>query len=127
MENRVFGGDLLPRNDEEDDCQGRQTCFLAGDGRVNEQPNLSVMHTLFVREHNRIAQQLVAMNSHWDNEKVYQGSVCLENSLRDMSCLSELRNNVKCTVHRRRVAYSMPNTSTSSTTNSFPRFLGNSI
>ena len=72
VETRAFGGDLLPRNNDEEDCQGQTTCFLAGDGRANEQPNLAVMHTLLVREHNRIAQQLVAMNSHWDNEKVYQ-------------------------------------------------------
>ena len=72
VETRAFGGDLLPRNNDEEDCQGQTTCFLAGDGRANEQPNLAVMHTLFVREHNRIAQQLVAMNSHWDNERVYQ-------------------------------------------------------
>ena len=72
MERRAFGGDLLPPNNYKEDCQGQRTCFLAGDVRANEQPNLAVMHTLFVREHNRIAQQLVTMNSHWDDKKVYQ-------------------------------------------------------
>ena len=47
-------------------------CFAAGDSRVNEQMLLASMHTLWAREHNRIAKLLRRYNRHWNGEKVYQ-------------------------------------------------------
>ncbi|XP_040468672.1 eosinophil peroxidase-like [Falco naumanni] len=47
-------------------------CFLAGDSRANEMLELTCMHTLFLREHNRLARQLKRLNPHWNGEKVYQ-------------------------------------------------------
>ena len=47
-------------------------CFLAGDVRSNEQTALASIHTLFVREHNRIAKILGAINPQWNGETIYQ-------------------------------------------------------
>ncbi|KAM4692008.1 LOW QUALITY PROTEIN: peroxidasin homolog [Rhinophrynus dorsalis] len=46
-------------------------CFLAGDHRANEQLGLTSMHTLWFREHNRIAGRLLELNPHWGWRKVY--------------------------------------------------------
>ncbi|XP_076365684.1 peroxidasin homolog pxn-2-like isoform X3 [Tachypleus tridentatus] len=49
-------------------------CFTAGDARVNELPSLTAMHTIWLRQHNRLANHLTLYNLHWDDEKVYQES-----------------------------------------------------
>ena len=54
------------------ECLGGHNCFLAGDVRVNEQLGLLTMHTIWMREHNRIADELERLNTRWDSETVFQ-------------------------------------------------------
>ncbi|GBP71459.1 Chorion peroxidase [Eumeta japonica] len=56
-------------------CRGgalSATCFKSGDGRVNEHPGLVAAHIVWVKQHNRIAQELSRLNPHWSDEKLYQ-------------------------------------------------------
>eukprot|EP00094_Tigriopus_californicus_P004962 TCALIF_04778-PA protein Name:"Similar to Pxn Peroxidasin (Drosophila melanogaster)" AED:0.07 eAED:0.07 QI:0/0/0/0.33/1/1/3/0/685 len=46
--------------------------YHAGDTRAMENPALASMHTLFLREHNRIAEQLHNMDPSLDDEEIYQ-------------------------------------------------------
>ncbi|KAG9354014.1 hypothetical protein JZ751_012138 [Albula glossodonta] len=47
-------------------------CFIAGDSRVDENIGLTSLHTLFLREHNRLARALRQLNPHWSSETLYQ-------------------------------------------------------
>lgn len=46
--------------------------YVAGDARVNEQPLLAAHHTVFVREHNRIASKLTALFPCFKDEQAFQ-------------------------------------------------------
>ena len=72
-------GDFLPFNtDELTNANGPVpdpgTLYLAGDIRANEQVGLTAMHTLFVREHNRLAEQLRRENPEASAETIFQSA-----------------------------------------------------
>lgn len=46
--------------------------WITGDGRANQQVMLIALHTVMMREHNRIAIELAYINPHWDDERIYQ-------------------------------------------------------
>ena len=71
---RMSAGGLLPFNTGGLENAGGTgpELFISGDIRANEQIGLTSMHTLFMREHNRVADQLASSNPSWDDERLYQ-------------------------------------------------------
>lgn len=83
---KVSAGNLLPYNTVDGektsaidpnapsmagDNGGLAVVFVAGDVRAGEQPTLTALHILFLREHNRICEELL-QNGYQDDEFIYQ-------------------------------------------------------
>ncbi|XP_043210386.1 peroxidase-like [Amphibalanus amphitrite] len=65
-------GNLLPRQPPPSGECVSGICFLAGDTRANENTLLTLLHTVLVREHNRVAAALAARHKSWSDERLYQ-------------------------------------------------------
>ncbi|MCA9293753.1 MAG: hypothetical protein KDA20_08065 [Phycisphaerales bacterium] len=72
-------GDMMPFNDGSmENAGGPGTSLLVGgDIRANEQVGLTSMHTLFVREHNRLAEQIATANPSLSSDEVYERARCI--------------------------------------------------
>jgi hypothetical protein len=70
----VSEGNLLPFNDEGLANAGGDSpdLFVAGDVRANEQVALTALHTLFVREHNRLAEEITNRNPDLSGDEIYE-------------------------------------------------------
>ncbi len=53
---------------------GERGFYVAGDERVNENIGLTSMHTLFAREHNRLADQFSAENPSWSDDQIFDAA-----------------------------------------------------
>ncbi len=86
---KVTSDNLLPwntisgeRNDQidssaphmADDTRQLEYLFVAGDVRANENPLLISLHTLFVREHNRLCDHFRDLNPNWSGDQLYEKS-----------------------------------------------------
>lgn len=84
---KTSSGNLLPFNTVDGELQGDtdpnapgmdmpipniNRWFVAGDVRANENPMLTAVHTLFVREHNRLCDEIAGQNPDWTDERIYQ-------------------------------------------------------
>ena len=68
-------GRLLPFNEQGLENEGGrdlESLFVAGDVRANEQIGLIAMHTLFVREHNRLADIIADQDPDLSGDEIYQ-------------------------------------------------------
>lgn len=69
------GHSILPVSENSRPCAPLKKdlkCFEAGDNRVNQHPLLTLMHTLWVRNHNVHALKLKQVNPAWSDEKLFQ-------------------------------------------------------
>ncbi|MEQ8789010.1 MAG: peroxidase family protein [Pirellulaceae bacterium] len=80
---KTSDGDLLPYWDPDSGLEqatppqgvpgpGDTPLFLAGDIRANEQVGLTAVHTLFVREHNRLADRIATLYPELNDEQIFQ-------------------------------------------------------
>jgi peroxidase len=74
---RTSDGNLLPLNtlglpNVDNGTAHPEQYYAAGDMRANEQPGLTAMHTVFLREHNRWCEDLARQHPTWDDERLYQ-------------------------------------------------------
>lgn len=72
---KTSAGDLLPFNLNgfaNAPSAADPSFFLAGDIRCNEQVGLTAMHTLFVREHNRLAAQIATDHPTFTDDEIYE-------------------------------------------------------
>ncbi|NET57375.1 MAG: PEP-CTERM sorting domain-containing protein [Symploca sp. SIO2E6] len=75
---KTSAGDLLPFNTallpnaQAGNGPIDPSLFIAGDARANEQIGLASTHTLFVREHNRLAEEIAAADPTLSGEEIYQ-------------------------------------------------------
>ncbi|XP_058814711.1 peroxidase [Topomyia yanbarensis] len=49
-------------------------CYASGDTRVNVNPYVTLLHTLFLRSHNRLATRLSLINPRWGDERLFEVS-----------------------------------------------------
>ncbi|XP_021203081.2 chorion peroxidase [Bombyx mori] len=67
-------GRALPPLTKRRECvnmDGGSPCFESGDSHGNQFISLTAFHTLWSREHNRVAQALSRLNPHWDEDTVF--------------------------------------------------------
>ncbi|KAG1666076.1 Chorion peroxidase [Nymphon striatum] len=91
---KTSDSNLMPQKVGEKSCtiEARNCEFLAGDKRANENIGLATIHTIFMREHNRIAKLVSEMKPSWDDEKIYQETRNLDPNIYDPNINVEVSN-----------------------------------
>ncbi|KAK7576086.1 hypothetical protein V9T40_012372 [Parthenolecanium corni] len=66
----IISGPICPFGGVHRKPQG--DCFIAGDERVNQNPELLICNVIFLKLHNLIARHLQSINPHWDDERLFK-------------------------------------------------------
>uniref|UniRef100_A0A8R1HSM5 Peroxidase n=1 Tax=Caenorhabditis japonica TaxID=281687 RepID=A0A8R1HSM5_CAEJA len=69
-----MGYALPPQTKNDTNCQSKNPyyCFTVGDFRNCLHPGLLPLHTVFIKEHNRLAVKVKSARSSWNDEQIYQ-------------------------------------------------------
>lgn len=65
-----FGGRMVTNS--EDIMPEKEGKYYLGDARLNQTPQLQVLHSIYLREHNRISTILEGLNSHWNDRRLFE-------------------------------------------------------
>jgi len=72
------GRELLMRDKSNATCYDAKQatydryCFKSGDSRVNENVMMTGINLVILREHNRVASELLELNPHWGDDRLYE-------------------------------------------------------
>jgi peroxidase len=78
---------------------------VAGDCRVNRNEGLNLMHLLFVREHNKLAEELKAMNPQWTDETLFRKARALNIAKYQVVIYSDLLPTILSDKYQKRMGY----------------------
>uniref|UniRef100_A0A182PU29 Uncharacterized protein n=1 Tax=Anopheles epiroticus TaxID=199890 RepID=A0A182PU29_9DIPT len=56
-------------------------CYDSGDTRVNVNPYITLLHTLFLRSHNRLAKHLAVLQPGWTDEQLFRAARTINTKL----------------------------------------------
>lgn len=73
-DNNINANDAKENAPKSNSPSFRQMYFIAGDARSNENPQLTVLHTLFLRHHNFIARELAKQFPTWNDDELFENA-----------------------------------------------------
>lgn len=69
----AYDSSVLPQTFDQLCLNSNETsaCYMSGDSRVNANPFVTSLYTIFFRSHNQIAQKLKRMNPQWSDNRLF--------------------------------------------------------
>ncbi|XP_050457801.1 peroxidase-like isoform X2 [Cataglyphis hispanica] len=70
--NREFPPSVSNKSATCDTIYDFESCYATGDSRTNQNPQLTILQIILLREHNRVADYLAQLNPSWTDETIFQ-------------------------------------------------------